>query len=122
MMKRRNLIVEWHDRCIIAGEPLAHKIRTEIDRADIILLLISSSFMASDYCYQEEMARALERHKKGEARVVPIIVRAVEWKDSPIGHLLAIPTDGKPVKSWAQEDEAWVDVTHGIHKVIETMQ
>lgn len=122
VLKRQNLIESWHDRCISAGTELSTKIRAELDRADIVLLLVSSSFLASDYCYNQEMRRALERHRKGEARVVPIIVRAVDWKGVPFSDLLALPTDGKPVKSWQNEDEAWVDVAMGLRKVIYEMR
>ena len=67
--------------------------------AQIILLLISSDFIASDYCYSIEMQRALERHEKGEARVIPIILRSIDWKNSPFGKLQALPKDGTAVKS-----------------------
>lgn len=122
ILKRQNLIEPWHDRCITPGTPLSEKIMNEIDRADIILLLVSSSFIASDYCYHKEMERALVRHKNKEARVVPIIVRAVDWQEAPFSNLLALPTDGKPVKSWQNEDEAWVNVTKGIRDVIYEMR
>lgn len=122
ILKRQNLIEPWHDRCITPGTKLSEKIMNEIDRADIILLLVTSSFIASDYCYHKEMDRALFRHNNNEARVVPIIVRAVDWEDAPFSNLLALPTDGKPVKSWRDEDEAWVDVTKGIRKVIYEMR
>lgn len=122
VLQRQNLLEPWHDRCITPGTPLSEKIMNEIDRADIILLLVSSSFIASDYCYHKEMQRALLRHNNGEARVIPVIVRAVDWKDTPFSKLLALPTDGKPVKSWGDEDEAWVDVIKGIRKVIYEMR
>jgi len=122
ILKRLKLIETWHDRHITAGTDFSDKIAAEIDRADLILILVSASFLASDYCYSKEMTRALQRHRKGEARVLPIIVRAVDWKGAPFGNLLALPTDAKPVKSWSNEDEAWADVANGIRKVIEEMQ
>ena len=63
--------------------------------SEIILLLISPNFMHSDYCYSIEMRRALERHERGEARVIPVILRPVDWKGTPIGELQALPTDGE---------------------------
>lgn len=122
VFRRRGFIEDWHDRQLIAGEYFDKRIAIEIDKADIILLLISANFIASDYCYENEMIRALERHESGEARVVPIIVRAVEWHETPIGGLLALPKDGKPVKSWQDEDEAWADVAQGLRDLIEDIR
>lgn len=122
MLKRNGYIEQWHDRRITAGTNLLEKISSEIERANVILFLVSSSFVASEYCYQIEMKRALERHEKGEARVVPIIVRSVDWSDAPFAHLLSLPKDGYPVTSWANQDEAWTDVAKGIRKVIEEIR
>ena len=63
----------------------------------MILLLVSADFMGSDYCYDIEMTRALERHEANEARVIPIIVREVAWHSAPFGKLQALPADGKVV-------------------------
>lgn len=122
ILKRNGYIEQWHDRSITAGTNLSNKIDSEIEKANIILLLVSASFIASDYCYQIEMKRALERQKKGEVRIVPIIIRAVDWSDTPFSHLLALPKDGLPVTSWANQDEAWTNVAKGIRKVIEEIR
>jgi len=122
LLKRNGYIEQWHDRCITAGTNLSDKISSELENANIILLLVSSSFLASDYCYQIEMKRALERHEKREARVVPIIIRSVDWSSAPFGHLLCLPKDGYPVTSWANQDEAWTDVAKGVRAVIEEMR
>ncbi len=122
LLKRIRLIEIWHDRRIVPGTDVDDKIHSELDRADLILILVSSSFLASDYCYGKEMRRAFDRHQAGKARVVPVIVRAVDWEGAPFRHLLALPTDGNPVKSWSNEDEAWVDVAKGIRKVIEDLR
>jgi WD40 repeat protein len=76
--------------------------------------------MDSDYCYGIEMQRALERHRCGEARVIPVIVRPVYWQGEPLGKLQALPTDGKPVMSalWQSIDEAFFDVTQGLRTVV----
>jgi hypothetical protein len=108
----------WYDRNISAGTEWEKEIDKHLNSANIILLLVSSDFMASDYCYSVEMKRALERHDKGEARVIPVILRRIHWQQSPIGKLQAVPTDGKPVKSWPDEDDALYDVAEGIRKAI----
>jgi|GEM_PF-4166228 len=117
-LQRQGLIDVWHDRDISAGTEWQQEIIIHLNEANIILLLVSPDFMASDYCYGIEMKRALERHQRGEARVIPIILRSVYWQGI-LGNLQALPTDAKPVKSWSDIDEAFFDVTEGIRIVVE---
>jgi TIR domain len=114
MLKRQGFIEVWHDRRIIAGEAIDQVISLNLERADIVLLLVSPDFLASDYCYDREMTRAIERHKAGEATVIPIILRACDWRDAPFGGLLAAPKDGKPITQWPDRDAAFLDVTTAI--------
>ncbi|MEM7794112.1 MAG: TIR domain-containing protein [Cyanobacteria bacterium P01_C01_bin.118] len=81
-----------------------------LKRADIILLLISADFIASDYCYEIELQQAMERHQAGEARVIPIILRPADWQNTPFSELQAFPTNAKPITSWSDRDEAWLNV------------
>ena len=121
LLKREGLISSWHDRKIGAGEEWAGKIDTHLNTAQIILLLVSADFIASDYCYDIEMKRALERHETGEARVIPVILRRADWKSAPFGKLQALPQNGKPVASWAKRDEAFFDVARGIREIVEKL-
>lgn len=114
MLKRQGRIDAWHDRKIVAGDSLDDRISEHLEKADIILLLLSSDFLASEYCYGVEVSRALERSQRGEARVIPVVLRPCDWKTGPFGGLLAAPTDGKPVTRWTDRDEAWLDVVEAI--------
>jgi hypothetical protein len=117
-LKRQGLIATWHDRRITAGTPVGPAIDRNLDAAQVILLLVSSDFIASDYCYEREMARAMERHEKGEARVIPVILRPCAWHDLPFGKLLAAPRDGKPVTTRPNIDEAFLDVERAIRAAV----
>jgi Flp pilus assembly protein TadD len=117
-LQRQGLIDVWHDRDISAGTDWEQQIKSHLNAAQIILLLVSPDFMASDYSYSIEMKRALERHERGEARVIPIILRHIYWQ-GVLGKLQALPTDARPIKSWSDLDEALYNVTEGIRKVIE---
>lgn len=101
LLQRQSYLSAWYDRDIHAGSDWANEIDTHLESAQIILLLISADFLASDYCYSVAMQRALERHTTGEARVIPVILRPVDWKHDPtLSSLKALPTDGKPVTTW----------------------
>ena len=100
ILKRQGIITDWHDRRIGAGTEWKGQIDIHLNTARVVLLLISSDFLASDYCYDIEMRRAMERHESGEARVIPIILRPAIWKGAPFEKLQALPKDAKPVTSW----------------------
>ncbi len=123
VLKRQGLIDTWRDRDIGAGTEWRQEIDKHLNTAQIILLLISQYFMASDYCYSNEMVQAMKRHDSGEARVIPVILRPVHWQGAPFGKLQALPTDGKPVtgSSWRSQDEAFFDVAEGIRKAVEKL-
>ncbi len=119
LLRRQGLISEWYDRQILAGDEWAHDIDEHLETAWIILLLISPDFLASDYCYDIEMRRALERHSRGEARVIPIILRPCDWRTSPFAHLQCLPRDGKPITEWDNQDTALREITQGVRRVLE---
>jgi TIR domain len=121
ILKRQGLIELWHDRIIAPGEHLYDAIDAHLEQSELVLLLISSDFLASDYCYAEEMRRALVRHERGLTRVIPIIVRPVDWGGAPFASLKALPKDGKAVTSWSNRDEAFRDVAVGIRAAIEDL-
>lgn len=89
-----------------------------LESANIILLLISSDFLASDYCYDQEMKRAMEHHAQRKACVIPIILRNCDWRDAPFGKLQALPKDGKPINTWNDIDDAFTDVVEGLKRTI----
>jgi internalin A len=122
LLQRQGLIETWHDRKIEAGDEWKRKIDENLERANIILLLVSADFMASDYCYEIEMKRAMERHEKGQARVVPIIVRDVKWERAPFARLQALPENRRPVMKWTDRDTAWRNVSDGIERLVEGMR
>ncbi|MCW3640635.1 MULTISPECIES: toll/interleukin-1 receptor domain-containing protein [Burkholderia cepacia complex] len=118
LMKREGLITAWHDRRIVAGSDIDDSIDEQLESADIILLLVSANFIASEYCFATEMKRAMERHKAGEARVIPVILRACDWHSAPFGKLNAVPTDGRPVTSWPNQDEAFANIAKSIRAAV----
>ncbi len=122
VMRRNGIITDWHDRRIVPGELWEAEISRQIETAQMIVLLISPDFMASDYCYETEMTRALERHRDGDAVVIPVLLRPVDWKESPLAALQALPRDARPVTTWSNIDEALLDVAQGIGRAVEAFR
>lgn len=119
LLKNQGLIEAWHDRRILAGAEVDDAIFDKLEVADVILLLVSSDFISSQYCYSREMMRAIQRHEAGEAQVVPVILRHCDWHGAPFGKLMALPKDGRPVTSWPDRDEAFSNVALQIRRLVE---
>ncbi|RCJ20092.1 hypothetical protein A6S26_05070 [Nostoc sp. ATCC 43529] len=119
------IISNWHDRKILPGEEWDDEIKKNLKTADIILLLISSDFLASRYCWEVEVNTAIERHKAREACVIPIILRSVYWKYPPLtlAQIQALPKNATPVisNSWHNRDEAFTNVVEGIWNAAEKL-
>lgn len=116
-LKRLGIINVWHDRQIDPGQEWDREIKRNLEEADIILLLISADFMASDYAWSEEMERALVRHEAGEARVIPVILQPCDWELAPFSRIQALPRDAKAVSTWGNRAEALADVARGVRVV-----
>jgi tetratricopeptide (TPR) repeat protein len=120
-LRRQGVITAWYDRDISAGSEWDEEIKKRLDDASVILLLISPDFMHSEYCHNVEVKRAMERHDAGEACVIPVFLRPANWKGALFGKLQALPTDARAVTSWSNQDEAFVIVSEGIQRAVETL-
>ncbi|HEV7646227.1 MAG TPA: COR domain-containing protein [Pyrinomonadaceae bacterium] len=114
ILHRQKLIRAWSDREITPGEKWGDEIDPRLEKAEIILILVSPDLLASDYCYDIEMKRAMERYKSGDAALFPIIVRESNWHSAPFGKVQALPRDAKSVSTWTNKDAAWASVSQGI--------
>jgi internalin A len=122
LLQRQNIITAWDDRRIDPGQEWSRDINENLERADVIVLLVSPSFIESDYCYEKEMTRALERHENREACVIPVIVRDVNWRGAPFAKLQVLPKDGKAITLWEDRDSAWRNVSEALEKVIDEIR
>ena len=106
-LRNQHLISDWYDGNITPGSEWKKQILAHLAQAQIILLLISPDFMASEFCYSIEMNQAIARHDNNQARVIPIVLRPTDWEGTPFEKLLALPSDGRPITSWPDRDQAF---------------
>ena len=118
---RQNIISKWYDGDILPGTEWRNQIMQHVQTDQIILLLISADFMASDFCYSFEMEEAIRRHDAGQARVIPIPLRPTDWQGTPFAKLQMLPTAAKAVSTWPDRDAAFIDVVKGIRKAIQDL-
>lgn len=122
LLRRQGIIDTWHDRKIIPGTEFDKEIHKEISNADVILLLISPYFMASDYCYDKEVSIAMLRHEASEAYVIPVIAKPCDWHYASFGKLTALPTDGKPITSYNDIHEPLTEITKKLRLIAESQK
>jgi len=120
-LKRLNIITTWHDGNIPPGKELEPEIMNHLKRAQIILLLVSADFIASDFCYTKEMKEAFARHDANQARIIPILLRPTDWQGTPFSKLKMLPTDANAITLWPTPDEGFVDVVNGIRIAIDDL-
>src|SRR5713226_1767433 len=120
-LKRLYHITNWSNNKILAGQDWKNEAIRNLNLANVILLLVSADFINSDYCYSVEMSEALERHEAGKSHVLPIILRPTDWEKLPLGKLPALPTGGKPITLWDNQDEALHNVAMAVRIIVETL-
>ena len=113
-LQREGVVSMWYDGKIVPGAEWDHEIKRHLEAAHVILLLISADFIASDYCWEKELPKALKRHKSGAAVVIPVLLRKCDWEKAPFAKLQGLPDGMKPVTTWKDRNAAWTDVAKGI--------
>jgi len=127
LLQSRTITI-WHGQDLPVGSTWEDDIRRLTKEsqlffnADIILFLVSAHFVASGYPWRMELPEALKLHEAGTARIIPILLRPVLWKNTPLGQFQALPTGAKPITLWDDQDAAFEDVVRGISQVIEDLQ
>jgi formylglycine-generating enzyme required for sulfatase activity len=122
LLKKQGLVKIWSDQAIEPGQEWEQSIHDGLEAAEIILLLISPDFLASEYIYDKELKRAMERHNTGEARVIPAFLRACDWKGASFGKLQGVPDDATPISQWKDRDEAFTRVAQAIRRAVEALR
>lgn len=117
VLQRQDVLFSWDDTKLLPGEEWDNRIKRELTAAELIIILVSPDLLATDYIWNIEMKAALDRHNRGEALVVPVIVRPCLWKNTPLAKITALPMNGKPITSWSNKDEAWEYVARKLEEL-----
>ncbi|MCB9294010.1 MAG: toll/interleukin-1 receptor domain-containing protein [Lewinellaceae bacterium] len=114
-----NKVQLWDDGCLLPGEPWENKIYQQLADADMVFCLISQDFIASEFCYNNELSAALAAHRKGEKQVIPIRIRECLWDKLEVSQLQGLPAQ------WManpKDDAAWTEIARGVEKTIQALQ
>lgn len=118
VLRREGAISAWFDREILAGSKLDRSIIEEIENCDLFLAMVSPDFLASNYCYETEMTKAMQQDASGTTRIVPIIVEPCDWKSTPLRQYKALPRDGKPISEWHNANTGFLDIVNELRRIV----
>jgi WD40 repeat protein len=121
ILVRQEKLEPWSDREIEAGTEWEPLLRENLESAQIILLLISSDFIASKYCYEKEMMRAIERHDQGTAKVIPILLRSCVWEGSPFSKIQSLPENNIPINESINTDKVLAEIVKVISRTADNL-
>jgi hypothetical protein len=114
---RHDMVVsDWYDHDLVAGSNWDKEMQRQLENSALVLVLISSDFLASSYAYGKELVHAIDLHKRGLLRVIPVIVRNSLWQRLPLAELHVLPEGGRPISSWENRDDAFVSVVSGVER------
>jgi hypothetical protein len=120
VLKREGTLSTWSDHAILAGDRLDGVISAQLEQSQIFVALVSPDYLASQYCYDKEFARALELAATGQMRIVPVILEPCDWLSSPFKDFAALPKDGQPISSFTNPNNAYLNVVTGLRRIIES--
>jgi len=120
VLKRDGTLPTWSDHAIVAGDKIDSVIIDQLERSHVFLALVSPDYLASQYCYEKEFARALELASMGRMRIVPVILEPCDWLSSPFKDFAALPKDGQPISSFINPNNAYLNVVTGLRRIIES--
>lgn len=118
LLQRQGQVTIWSTDDIIAGQNYTQTISDRLNSSQIILFLVSSDFLFSKE-FEYVVPKAIEKQQAGEAQVIPIILRPVDWKETPFSQLQVLPRNGRALTQWTSRDLAYLDIIEGIREAIE---
>lgn len=121
-LKKSGLVNVWHDRKLLPGGIVRREIGEQLEDSDIMIALISPDYIDSDYCYDDELLEAIQRHKEKTIRLVYVMIKPVECELLGIKEYVLLPKDGKPVSKWKNKDDAYVDIVRGLKALTQVGQ
>jgi hypothetical protein len=119
LLSRKRQVSWWGEHQLIPGDERLETISDALEQADIILILVSIHFLANEFCWSDLLEKAIARHKRHEALVIPIYVRPCPWEDTPVAALQGVPREAKPISDWSDRHKAWTEVARGLQQALD---
>lgn len=109
----------WQDGLLEPGIAWDAEIKDKLYNAHIVLMLISASFLTTEYVLNIEIKNTLLRQERGEVSALPIILKPCAWRETPLAQFQALPRKGIPITQYPDKDAAMLEVVNGVKRVID---
>jgi hypothetical protein len=117
LLVRRGLVEVWDQRALTIGDDVEEETAAALERADLVLILASAAYHASDR-WESEIEPALARERAGKCRVVPILARPADFNDPLFASHAVLPRSRIPVMSHPDPESAWAQVAEEIRAML----
>lgn len=114
-----NTLKIWEDGELIPGALYNKEIKQHLNDSDIIIYLLSIDFFCSEYILEHEYTPVIEKWKRGEVRLVGVLVTNCAFQSTDFGQIHLLPSAAKPLNLWEPIETGLIDVVRGINKVIQ---
>jgi hypothetical protein len=122
VLRSRQYIRTWDESMVEPGLLPDAAIRTRLESANLILLLVSADFLADARLYEEQLRVALLRYRQGQTIICPVLVRPCVWEDALFARLPSIlPRNKKTLAEWTDADAAYRHVAQQLESFVETL-
>ena len=112
-------VEEWWDRKLRGSDNLSGEIGTALENADVIMMLLSDAYLASESC-RKEMDYAIKENGKRNKIAVPVVIRECGWEEvEELRNIVALPRDAKPLVRWPSVDSGIADIRKSMKSVFE---
>jgi len=111
----------WSQQDVLPGAKWQRAMADHLRQAFLLVPLVSSDWLASNRC-QAELSAALQLQQAGQLRIVSVLLRPCMWDYSPVRSFPVLPSNGKEITRWPNQDKAWMDVQSGLIKVVQSCQ
>ena len=116
-LRYEQIVTDWYDLELMPGHDWDQDIISQLESSDLVLVVISADFVASNYAYGRELNLSLDLHDQDRVRLLPVIARNCKWQNLPFARLQVLPEGAVAISSWQNRDDAFVSVVLGVERV-----
>jgi hypothetical protein len=116
-LQHEQIVTDWYDLELMPGDDWDREILSQLASSDLVIVMISADFLASNYAYGRELRLALNLHDQERVHLLPVIGRNCKWQNLPFARLQVLPEGAVAINSWQSRDDAFVSVVLGVERV-----
>jgi hypothetical protein len=117
---RHQGVVFWEASEVDAGSDWYGTLERKVEDSQIFVIFVSADYLASKEQHRI-LLRALDRHKAGDAVILPIITTPCDWQSTPLNSLQVLPEGGKPLVRWQDPNEVLEQIAELLKRTVDKL-